>query len=356
MTAFQSLGCLLVGSSIPLGIVFLVLRRGWRQFGVADAYQQVARQLGLWADTRGISVHGQLGDRRIWVGEVLVGHGPNRRTETWGLVDLERPLGLGLRVARPGLFRRGRGLPLQEEIARRLTATADDPQLGERLLGADVQAALARLVGTWRDVEVTDDVVRVRLAEPEASPARLRMLVDAMLDLAVRLEAARAELPAPASVVPSLPAWETLAAHLDLRFDPRYPALDAELAGRRVRAIARWTARGWRTDLRLWFRPHEATGLRIFAQRAPDGYWSVGQDVPLGDPDFDGLFVVKAWDPLWVAEALVPEARAALVALRDDTDLEVDDHAVVLRDLPNDPEGLPARLERMVALADALGW
>ena len=356
MTALGSLGCLLVGSALPLGALALVLRRGWRQFGVSDAYQQVARQLGLWADTRGISVHGQLGDRRIWVGEVLVGHGPRRRTETWGLVDLERPLGLGLRVAGKGLFRRARGIPLQEEVARRLVATAEDPALGERLLRDDVQGAIARLAGTWRDLEVTDDVVRVRLAEPEASPARLRMLVDAMLDLAVRLEASRAELPAPAGIAPSLPAWQTLAARLDLRFDPRYPALEAELAGRRVRAIARWTARGWCTDLRLWFRPHDATGLRIFAQRAPDGYWSVGQDVPLGDPEFDRLFVVKAWDPLWVADALVADARAALIALRDDTDLEVDDHAVVVRDLPNDPEGLPGRLERMVALADALGW
>jgi hypothetical protein len=356
---FGSFACLLVGSALTLGALWLVVRRGWRQLAVAATYQEVARQVGLWADTRGISVQGHLGDRRIWVGEVLLRHGPDRRTVTWGLVEFARPLGLGLAIGR----RRRRWLGHSDAVsladpilARRYRVTGDDPQAIGALLRPDVQAALGRLAEGWPRLVASDGQIRVDLPEPESTPQRLRALVDALLELAARLEQARADLPAPPGACEQVPAWVAAAGGLGLVCDTRYPALHGNFSGRRALAVVRRSDGGWATELTLWFKAHEETGLRIAPQRAPDGYWSVGQDIQLGDDAFDRAFVIKAWDPLWVSEAFDPDLRALLHALAAGAELEIDDRVLVIRRLPLDPTGFEARFALATQAADRLGW
>ena len=63
--------CLLVGVALPVGFLWLIGRRAWRQLQVAEAYRIVARSLGLLVDTRGVSVHGHIdGATHIPMGEI----------------------------------------------------------------------------------------------------------------------------------------------------------------------------------------------------------------------------------------------------------------------------------------------
>ena len=65
--------CLLTGAAIPVVLVALVLSRARRQLRTSGAYREVARNMGLDVDTRGLSLQGVREDRPLWVGEVLVG-------------------------------------------------------------------------------------------------------------------------------------------------------------------------------------------------------------------------------------------------------------------------------------------
>src|SRR5690606_30664977 len=166
--------CLATGTALPLTALFLLVRRGMRQLQVAETYIEVARRLGLAADTRGLSLQGHMDDRRLWIGEVMVGHGPQRQLVTWGVVDLLRPLGLGIMFRRRGLserlFRRSRAPEIDfddPELARALEVRGDDRARVRALLTPAVRDALRALMARWPDVVVTDDSVRVHLKHPE---------------------------------------------------------------------------------------------------------------------------------------------------------------------------------------------
>ncbi len=359
MEPLGSLGCVGIGSALTLTGLWLLLRRGWRQLAVASTYQEVAREVGLWADTRGISIQGHLGDRRIWVGEVLLRHGPDRRTVTWGLVEFARPLGLGLRIGprqRRWLGNSDAVTLADPKLAHRYQVRGDDPQTIGALIRADIQVALERLAAGWPALRVTDDEIRVDLAEPEATPQRLRALLDALIELAARIEESRGTLPPPPGARDQVPAWTAAAATLGLSCDSRYPALHGSFSGRRVLIIARLTRTGWTSEVRVWFRAHAETGLRITPQLAPDGYWNVGQDIQLGDEGFDRAFVIKAWDPLWVAERFDAILRAELSALAASAELEVDDRTLVVRNLTLDPSQFAHRLACATRAAERLDW
>jgi hypothetical protein len=355
---------LLLGIALPVSAIYVVVSRGKRQLDAAVAYRQVARNLGLNVDTRGVSVQGHLGDRRLWVGEVLVGHGPDRQTSIWGVVDMQRPLGLGLQVRRRGLsdrvFRRGtgHGVELGDELLdRRIEVLGDDPNRVRALMGdREVKQALQDVMERWPDIVVTDYSVRVHLKRAEVSERRLQELVDSMLRLASALEVARKEVQVPERLEPSVSQWRELADSLGLELEDWLPAIVGELEGRRI-LLTSWRAdHGYQGDLRLYFSPHREMGLRVRTQVEPDGYWSVGQDIQLGDADFDQFFVIKGWDPQRVRTLLGPEARKALLAAQECAHVQVDDQRLHLRDLPLDAAALRLAIERATALADALGW
>lgn len=363
MDALTSLLCLLVGSAIPLFILFLLLRRGMRQLAVATAYGDVARELGLDVDTRGLSLQGHLGEQRLWVGEVMVGNGPERRMLCWGVLDLERPLGLGLLLRRRGLsdrlFRRTGGVritPFDADLARQVEIHGDEPDLVRGLLTEPVCASLRQLLARWRDLVVTDQSVRIYLAQPMARPEELRELVQGMRTLAGALAEARSQLPPPHALASHALAWQGLAARLGLRFEEAFPGVAGELDGRALRVTPVRTAEGYSTELRLGFRSHRQTGLRLRPQVEPDGYWSVGQDIQLGDAAFDASFVVKGYDPEGVRELLSAPVREGLLALHAVGRLDLDDLRLYLGGLPTEPAALEPIVVQAARTAHALGW
>lgn len=362
MDALGSLLCLILGSAIPILLVFLMLRRGWRQLAVAEAYHNVSRRLGLPVDTRGVSLHGHLGEQRIWVGQVMVGHGPQRQMLCWGVLDHERPLGLGLLLRRRGLserlWRRARGpeITIGPELDRQLEAQGDEAAKVRGLLDDEVQSLLLRMLRRWRDLVVTDQSVRVHLKQPLAHTHELQTLVDDLRALSSALSSARAQLPPPASLGTSSEGWSELARRHALELEPAYPAVGGSVDGRRVRVGPVRTHRGYSAEIRLLFRPHRTQGLHLQPQLEPDGYWSVGQDIQVGDQAFDDAFVIKGYDPEAVRHLLSAEARQHLLALGRAGRLDIDDVRLHLSGVAIDPEVLDELLHHAIAAAIAMGW
>ncbi len=340
---------MMVGGALPLTVLFFLVNRGMRQLRVSSAYGEVARRMGLPVDTRGVSLQGHLGDRRIWIGEVMVGHGPDRQLVTWGVVDMDRALGLGLVIRRRGLserlFRRRRGpeIRLGGELDRRVEIQADEPTRVRALLTPKVRLALESLMSRWPDVVVTDQSVRVHLPRPVASGVRLQGLVDAMIALADVIETARHDIEPPERLLPLRGDLSKLGDRLSLTCDPWLPALEGAVDGRRLLITPRRDGEGYSFDIRVYFPSPIDTGFRVTTQSSPDGYWSVGQDIQVGDEDFDASFVIKGYDPIKVVARLTPDVRAALLDIQADHAVEVDDRCLHIR-----------RVEADISVVDAV--
>ncbi len=348
------LACHALGAAIPLVIVGLVFRRGARQLRAAATYREVASALGLDVDTRGVSLHGVLDGRTLWVGEVMVGHGPDRRTEVQGVIGLRRALGLGLEVRRRR-SRRAAGIALADpELDRRLVAVAAWPDGVGELLAAGALAPLRALVARCPDVSLTDDAIRVRLGRPLDRPAELAALVAALEELAEALERARLAVPTPPALQGWIEPWTEVANQFDLGVVPTLPALRGRLGDHLIEVTPEWASDGYRVRACAWFDPDEPTGLRIEPQRAPDGYQHVGQDIQVGDRAFDGAFVVKGFDPEEVRARLGPDARAALLDLAARGAVTVDDHRLCVSGASPDPVALGALLACVRRAADAI--
>lgn len=364
MDALSSLVCLLVGSALPLLALTLLIRRGVRQLKVATAYGDVARELGLEVDTRGVSLQGHIGEQRLWVGEVMVGHGPERKMACWGVLDLERPLGLGLLIRRRGLserlFRRRPGAARvrapDPELERRIELHGDDPDLVLRLLDGPVREGLDALLRRWRDLVITDRSIRVVLRQPLARTDELRDLVHGMRMLAGEVARARRGLPPPVALRGVAEGWQRLGVRLGIAFEPSFPGIAGALDGRTVRVMPVRTSSGYAAELRLGFRPHRRTGLRLRPQVEPDGYWSVGQDIQLGDPAFDAAFVVKGDDPEGVRELLSPAVREGLNALASLGKIDLDDRRLFVGGLATRPDELEPIVVQAARTAEAMGW
>jgi hypothetical protein len=363
LDALTSLVCLLVGSAIPLLALFFIVRRGVRQLQVATAYGEVARELGLDVDTRGVSLQGHVGEQRLWVGEVMVGHGPERRMACWGVLDLERPLGLGLLIRRRGLserlFRRSRGVKVQAvdpELERLVEISGDDPERVRQLLDDRVREVLGIVLTRWRDLVITDQSIRIYLKQPLSRTPDLRDLVYGMRSLAAELSAARRRIAPPPALAARMGDWRSLAARLGLELEEAFPGVAGELDGRPIRVTPLRTGDGYAAELRLGFRAHRRTGLRLRPQVEPDGYWSVGQDIQLGDPAFDQAFVVKGDDPEGVRELLSAQVREGLMAMNATGRIDVDDLRLHIGGLLAEAEALEPVVVQAARTAEAMGW
>jgi hypothetical protein len=360
--AVSSVGCLLFGSAIPVALLAALVRRGTRQLSVADTYGAVSRELGLDVDTRGLSLRGHLADQRIWVGSVMVDHGPRRKQACWGVLDLDRPLGLGLVLRRKGLrdrLRRPKGprVPLDGDPLDRLVEVfGDDPSRVRAVLTPEVRAVLVPVLERWKDLVVTDQTVRIHLPRPLATPAELRELVAAMRGLAKVLYQARRGLPPPPVLAARRADWASLGDALGLDVEEPWPGVAGTVDGRSVRVTPVRTSDGYATEIRVGFRAHARTGLRLRPQEEPDGYWSVGQDIQCDDPAFDRAFVVKGWDPDLVRTLLAPDVRTQLVGLLRHGRLDLDDLRLHLGPVRAEPGDLVPVVRGLLDTARLLGW
>jgi hypothetical protein len=344
------LGCALVAALLALSGVSGVRR----PIAAAHAYREVARRRFLRVDTRGLSVHGVIDGRAVWVGEVMTGHGAQRRRAIIAVVRFTAPLGLGLHVRRRGLaarVRRGRRpllLP-EPDLDRALAVEADDVGHATRLLAGPVPAALRALTSRWPDLELEDEEVRAHLRTPEASADIVDRLVGALLDLAAAVELSRASLPAVANAEP----WQAAARALGLQAADWLPGARGHLEGLPVSAAVWRGEAGIGVVVTVQRAPAPPTGFVVRPQGIEgDGPSTAGQDIVVGDPAFDPHFIVQAWDPDSARGVLDADVRGALLRLAAGAAVRVDDAAVSARYAGLvDPE--PA-IRAVVALAVSL--
>jgi hypothetical protein len=357
--------CLLVGLLIPVVALGLVVRRAVRPLASASAYRNVAWKLGLEADTRGVSVHGWLDGRRLFVGEAVDGEAGRRGAELRAVLDLATPLGLGLHARRRasrsgralGRFRGTPGLRLDDKVLDdALEVRTFDPERAKALFTDDVRAQLRSLLAGGQAVELTDHWVRVRPRRPPASDKALLALIDALMTTAAALEQARARLPTPEALRDRLPGWAAAAEALGLQLDAALPALVGAVDGRRVTVHAVRGERGFLADVRVQLRPHPPSGLSIApahgARAAPD----VGQRIATGDEDFDATYVVKGYDPGALRARLGEDARAGLLALARRGRVRVHDAALEVHGVDVDPDAVRHAVGAALGVVAALGW
>lgn len=364
MNALAAVLCLLVGALLPVAMGFFLVQRGWRRLAVAEAYHEVARTLSLPVDTRGVSLRGHLGEQRIWVGEVMVGYGVDRRMLCWAVLDHERPLGLGCMLRRRGLserlWRRARTppVPLLDPVFDQLVeAQGDDPDQIRQLLGGAVRARLLTTIERWRDVVVTDRSVRVHMPRPLASGVALQDLVRDLRDLSTALVEARRDLAPPRGLAAFVGVWDAIAADYGLEVDPAFPAAWGLVDGRRLYLCPLRSPDGYAAELRLTFRPHRHRGLQLHPQaHAAEMDGPSAQDIVVGQDAFDDAFVVKGYDPDVIRELLTADACDELLALHRTGKLDADDVRLHLTNLPLDEATLRATIERAIRAAAAMGW
>lgn len=343
-----AIACMAAGVALPVLVVLLVGRRARRQLVTAGAFREVAHLLGLVADTRGVSVRGVRDGRPLWLGEVQVGHGPERRTEVHGVIGLRRPLGLGIDV-RKRRSRRAAGLPLGHlELDKRLVAQAAIPAGLHALLDGGAREWLVRLVALCPDLDLTDERLRIRLSRVPSRVGELGAIVEALESTAAALEEARALGP-PAPPSDWADAWAVLSER-GFEVLPEIPMVRGRVGGWPVEVVPTYARGTWRAWLVVQFSPEDDTGLRVLPQRSPEGDARDGQDIILGDVDFDAAFVVKGYDPGAVRERLGPEVRRRLLALCREGRVHLDDHRLVLDGITPDA----AALERVLLQVDEL--
>ena len=355
--------CMLLGGVLTVTALYLVLRRGMHQVAEASTYRAVSERLGLVVDTRGVSVHGYVNRRRVWVGRVMEGFGPDRRTEVRGVVALRRPLGLGLLVRPKGLTGRlsrktgpeqGAGIAAIDRLAHVHDAERDQLR---QLLDDRVRECLLAALGRWPRLSVTDVDVQVRLRRPPHNPEGLEALVRAMVEIADAVEAARASVRPAAEPGSWVQGWRELGDELGLTLEDALPALCGQVDGRDVQVGAARSPDGYRVQVICWFADHAAMGLHLRPQVDPDGYWSVGQDIQIGHEGVDRAFVIKAYDPDLLRSRLNHLACEGLMALAALGKVEVDDRRVVVDDLDGtDVDALRAAVRGARGLATHLGW
>jgi hypothetical protein len=357
--------CLLVGVLLTLFALGLATRRAFRPLSAASAYRNVAWRLGLDADTRGTSLRGLVDGRRLFVGTMMEVDGDKRSQVHRAIVHLDLPLGLGLHV-RPRrrrvtdrLRRRAhlRGLGTgHTDLDALIEVLAADSDRAAALFTDELCVQLLDLFQRWPDSEVTDHWVRVQLRQPITREAALTRLVERLLRLARTLETARRGVPIAPELEDVLPAWRDLAAELGLQLDPHLPELSGTWRQHAVTVRCSRVLDGYRADVRLSFREHTVTGLRLTPQTRPDGFWNVGQDIQVGEPNFDAAFVVKGYDPRAVRQLCTEPACAALLRLSALGEIDVSDHRIELTGVALSSAALRATLTDADAVAAAFGW
>ncbi|MFK7928748.1 MAG: hypothetical protein AB8H79_11215 [Myxococcota bacterium] len=341
--------CLACGIAIPVILVGLVIRRAHRQLSTAGAYREVAQALGLAVDTRGCSLHGIREDRSLWVGEVLVGDGPDRHREVHGVIGFQRPLALGLSLSAKRSRRQASQGLNHPELDKRLVVDVAFPAALDCVRDEAVQAALLLLIEMVNDVVVTDSRVRVRMKRAPSHASALGLLVDRLVAVAVALEEARAELGAAPELAEWSHTWKPVVDQWGLTVSTDGPRMSGRLAGWPVEVVPLQVEGRWRCWLAVRFGPDTDTGLRLMPQREADGDPSMGQDISIGEPVFDRAFVVKGYDPTAVRKRLQAPVRVALLALNRLGEVTLDDHRLLLRGVDTDQLGVALTQALVVA-------
>lgn len=275
-------------------------------YGPGVGFRQVLRSLGAVGKEPSLKhwLHGRRHGVEVVVLNYETGSGSNSTTWTGAIARVDPPLFLGLNVSRQGFLANIFGVSdvrlgdaaLDEE----LYVLGFEPPRVATFLRPDlphVRDLLVRMVGILRQQElcVSDSAVLVSQTGSHAEPERLGRMLDAAVWFAQALAARRAEVPRDDDLFRML-EWQPYAASAGLTFDPERLTLAGERAGAAVEVALETDGQKVHTAVSVRFP--SSLGLGITARRTglPSFLQGLfGQDIKVGDGDFDDMFLVTGY-------------------------------------------------------------
>ncbi len=231
-------------------------------------------------------------------------------------VGLRAPLFMGLRTSPLGRSR-GERSPIRAMYRH---AGIDPARVRALFEGPGRARALSDALSdmdVFSYAELSDTFAQLsRGGLPDGATFHVRA-VEQAIDLAEKLDAARRALPFVDWEL-ALPArWSEVAAHEGMAFDPARLVLEGPFSQLDARARVLTPERALHTEVEVRLPAPLGIGLRLFRERTLDKVLSLFtlKDITLGDPAFDGAFVVQGDPPDAVRERLGPEVRKLLLAI-----------------------------------------
>ena len=109
-------------------------------------------------------------------------------------------------------------------------------------------------------------------------------------------------------------------------------------------------------EIRLFFPAHRSLGIHLLPRESYQEDIPLGQDIAVGEPDFDHHFVIKGYNRAAVIELLTPNIRPLLLHLQQFGTIELDDICFRLHHTDLHIERIQKCIEDMVTIAQALHW
>lgn len=303
-----------------------------------------------------LSFSGRLGGRAITLSAQT-----SNPTQGWThlLAHLHPPLDLGLHASTEGppLPIPGTVSPL-ERATRRLGIAADEPERAGALFDLDLNRRLKELPDGWT---LTDSGLLHRVSTFVTDPRSLEGLLSRLMETCDAVDRGRARVGPPWALREDAAQWRRFAQERGLEVMTAPLAMAGTIEGITVSAFARRTDRrtyGLGAEARFREPLGGAVGLVPTAPGAMAPWLGIsprdlgGEDWLLGDPVFDGTFLVRSRDPSRLPRLLDPDLRARLLRIHERTPLVLDDLGVrvAAERLPS-PAEVPALLVSLSRLA-----
>jgi hypothetical protein len=290
------------------------------------------------------------------------GSGKNRTYWTVAVAPLRPQLDLGLAVRRAGLLAKaGESLLGIEDVKvgdavfdAAFSLGGDEPARVAALLSPELRAALLASPAKDRTLSMNDSGVRLDYHGTISDESWLRWALAHVVELAQLTQRSRAAVPAASPLAAQVPLWESFARAQGLQLMAAPLVMWGRLEGCDVDVYAVRTAK-LSYVLEVLARYPQPLGIDLVVRRpqAFDGLAALfgGQDLSVGDREFDARFVVKSSQPALAAQALSPQVRqAALALLARGLEVTVRDDGVAIR-----TTGFPATpQETLVDVRDAV--
>ncbi|MCC6877500.1 MAG: hypothetical protein IT378_24550 [Sandaracinaceae bacterium] len=276
-------------------------------------------------------MHGVRGGVPVTVGirVVITGSGKNRRKHyyTYAQANFPSSLGLGLSVRPVGIvgsfFQALAGASDlavgHPEVDRLYDIHAVEARAAAQILTTPyVGEALVGLAGRQFKPEISDGVVRCETTGRVTDAAQLAIALDSAIELARRVASARSATTTELDQALGT-AWRLVAGSRNFEFDRASARIAGRLEGVAIEARVETRPAGRFTVFEARFDRPLGVGLQISKQGSLTKIASFfgWQDIEVGDPFFDGRFVVKGQPVERVKALLTPEVRAHLVSLQD---------------------------------------
>ena len=345
------------------GLVAFIIWWARRQQQQRDqAWGAVAAQLGLgYPPGRIYGRHGQ----PVQLTTVTRGSGKSQQTYTVASSPLEVPLDLGLSVRAHGffedLFRGGGDIVVGDPVFdSRFLVQADEEHRARAALTPRLRGLLRPPVPSGTALALSDSGCVVECRGTCDYPPWLIAAIELAAQASAELARARAAVPVATPLAPYASAWASYARARGLQGLDTPLCMWGTLEGVALRAYAVRAGRlCYALEIQVGLPQPLGLGLQIRPQHTFDRLSSLfgAQDIELGDPPFDGAFVVKAHEPAAVRELLDAPTRATLLAVHQSVGaLSVSDDGLTVRlpQLGRDPAVVPRTAEKLAAVGDAL--